>query len=84
MKKFLDIPIQSIRIACSVRYSVLKIKEVHGGDLNCIMLLVVKSTMKAIENAQKLLADGKYTAEEISELFNIPVEDFTVDTKDEQ
>ena len=39
---------------------------------------------KAIENAQKLLADGKYTAEEISELFNIPVEDFTVDAKDEQ
>ncbi len=32
---------------------------------------------KAIENAQKLLADGKYTAEEISELFQIPVEDFT-------
>lgn len=39
---------------------------------------------KAIENARKLLADGKYTAEEISELFNIPVEDFTVDAKDEQ
>ena len=32
---------------------------------------------KAIENARKLLADGKYTAEEISELFNIPVEAFT-------
>ena len=32
---------------------------------------------KAIENAQKLLADGKYTAKEISELFQIPVEDFT-------
>lgn len=32
---------------------------------------------KAIENARKLLADGKYTAEEISELFQIPVEDFT-------
>ena len=32
---------------------------------------------KTIENARKLLADGKYTAEEISELFQIPVEDFT-------
>ena len=32
---------------------------------------------KAIENAQKLLADGKYTAKEISKLFQIPVEDFT-------
>ena len=32
---------------------------------------------KAIENARKLLADGKYTAEEISELFQIPVEAFT-------
>lgn len=32
---------------------------------------------KAVENARKLLADGKYTAEEISELFKIPVEDFT-------
>ena len=31
----------------------------------------------AVENARKLLADGKYTAEEISELFQIPVEDFT-------
>ncbi len=31
---------------------------------------------KAIENARKLLADGKYTAEEISELFQIPVEAF--------
>ena len=32
---------------------------------------------KTIENARKLLADGKYTAEEISEIFQIPVEDFT-------
>ncbi len=32
---------------------------------------------KAIENAQKLLADGKNTAKEISELFQIPVEAFT-------
>jgi hypothetical protein len=31
---------------------------------------------KAIEDAKKLLADGKYTAQEISELLNIPVEDF--------
>ncbi len=31
---------------------------------------------KAIETAKKLLADGKYTAQEISELLNIPVEDF--------
>jgi len=29
-----------------------------------------------IENARKLLADGKYTAEEISELLQIPVEAF--------
>ena len=32
----------------------------------------------AIENARKLLADKKYTAEEISKMFNIPVESFTV------
>ena len=32
---------------------------------------------KAIENAKALLADGKYTAEEISKLLNIPVELFT-------
>ena len=31
---------------------------------------------KAIEDAKKLLADGKYTAQEISELLNIPVEAF--------
>jgi len=31
---------------------------------------------KTVENARKLLADGKYTAEEISELFKIPTEDF--------
>ena len=31
---------------------------------------------KAIEDAKKLLADGKYTALEISELLNIPVEAF--------
>ena len=31
----------------------------------------------AIENAKTLLADGKYTAEEISELLKIPVECFT-------
>lgn len=31
---------------------------------------------KAIEDAKKLVADGKYTAQEISELLNIPVEDF--------
>ena len=31
---------------------------------------------KAIEDAKKLLADGKYTAPEISELLNIPVEAF--------
>ena len=31
---------------------------------------------KAIEDAKKLLADGKYTAPEISKLLNIPVEDF--------
>lgn len=32
---------------------------------------------KAVEDAQKLLADGKYTAEEISDLLGIPVEAFT-------
>ncbi len=31
---------------------------------------------KAIETAKKLLADGKYTAEEISALLQIPVESF--------
>ena len=31
---------------------------------------------KALETAQKLLADGKYTAEEISGLLGIPVEAF--------
>lgn len=31
---------------------------------------------KAIEDAKKLLADGKYTAPEISELLNIPMADF--------
>ena len=31
---------------------------------------------KAIEDAKKLLADGKYTAEEISSLLGIPVESF--------
>ncbi len=30
----------------------------------------------AVENARKLLADGKYTAEEISALLGIPVEEF--------
>ncbi len=33
---------------------------------------------KAIEDAKKLLADGKYTSIEISKLLNIPVEAFTV------
>ena len=32
---------------------------------------------KAIENARKLLADGKYTAKEISELLQIPIDLFT-------
>ena len=31
---------------------------------------------QAIETAKKLLADGKYTAEEISALLQIPVESF--------
>ena len=35
---------------------------------------------KAIEDAKALLADGKYTADRISELFNIPVEAFTEKT----
>ena len=33
---------------------------------------------KAVEDARKLLADGKYTAEEISALLEIPVEAFAV------
>ena len=31
----------------------------------------------AIANAKALLADGKYSAEEISELLHVPIEDFT-------
>ena len=31
---------------------------------------------KAVEDARKLLADGKYTAKEISELLQIPIEAF--------
>ena len=31
---------------------------------------------KAVEDARKLLADGKYTAEEISKLLQIPTEAF--------
>lgn len=31
---------------------------------------------KAVETAKKLLADGKYTAEEISSLLQIPAETF--------
>ena len=36
---------------------------------------------KAIEDARKLFADGKYTAEEISALLQIPVEAFTETVK---
>ena len=36
---------------------------------------------KAIEDARKLLADKKYTAEEISTLLQIPVEAFTETVK---
>ena len=32
---------------------------------------------KAVEDARKLLADKKYTAEEISELLKIPIESFS-------
>lgn len=35
---------------------------------------------KAVETAKKLLADGKYTAEEISTLLGIPVESFKTTT----
>ena len=38
--------------------------------------LVEGAHQNAIENAKKLLADGKYTAEEISALLGIPVETF--------
>ncbi len=37
---------------------------------------------KAIENARKLLSDGRYTAEEISALLQIPVEAFTEPIKE--
>ncbi|MBQ8681124.1 MAG: hypothetical protein IJ530_15440 [Treponema sp.] len=36
---------------------------------------------KAIENAKALLADGKYSAQKISELLNIPVEAFSNDNQ---
>ena len=36
---------------------------------------------KAVEDARKLFADGKYTAEEISALLQIPVEAFTETVK---
>ena len=39
--------------------------------------IAIGQQQKAIEAAKKLLADKKYTAPEISELLNIPVEDFT-------
>ena len=32
---------------------------------------------KAVETARKLLADNKYTAKEISELLQLPIESFT-------
>ncbi len=36
---------------------------------------------KAIENAKALLADGKYSAQKISELLNIHVEAFSNDNQ---
>ena len=36
---------------------------------------------QAVEDARKLLADGKYSAEEISELLQIPVEAFAETVK---
>ena len=38
--------------------------------------IAIGQQQKAIEAAKKLLADGKYTALEISELLNIPMTDF--------
>ena len=38
--------------------------------------IAIGQQQKAIEDAKKLLADGKYTAPEISELLNIPFEAF--------
>ena len=35
-------------------------------------------TAKAVETAKNLLRDGRYTAQEISSLLNIPVEAFSV------
>ena len=53
----------------------------QGGIRMCdvIQRLVDKASQQnAVETARKLLADKKYTAEEISALLNIPVESFTV------
>ena len=38
----------------------------------------IGAQQKAVENAKKLLADGKYTAEEISALLGVPVEAFAL------
>ena len=35
---------------------------------------------KAIETARKLLKDGRYTEQEISELLNIPIESFVTES----
>ena len=40
--------------------------------------IIEGAQQKAVEDARKLLADGKYTAEEISALLEIPVEAFAV------
>ena len=59
----------------------LKKDNKQGGIRMCdvIQRLVDKASQQnAVETARKLLADKKYTAEEISALLNIPVESFTV------
>ena len=45
---------------------------------NPFFLTVLDKGYNSIENAKILLADGKYTASEISKLLHIPIESFTV------
>lgn len=54
-----------------------------GGTTMCNVVEEIRDEgrqEKAVETAKKLLADGKYTAEEISTLLGIPVESFKTTT----
>ena len=52
--------------------------EMNLHDFDIMTEAAEEATLqKAVEDARKLLADGKYTAEEISALLGIPVEAFT-------